>query len=70
MYNEDFVQLIIEKHGPEQAAIFCELESQKNAIIVEEFKELKIVPYDEYIDVAYERDWWAERAHKLKTQNS
>jgi len=68
MYNEDFVQMIIDKHGREQALIFCELEAEKNDLIVREFKQMKNISYDHYMDYDYERSWWKERAVKLKNQ--
>ena len=54
MYNEDFVQRIISEHGRQQALIFCQLEAEKNDIIVREFKQMKNIPYDQYMDYDYE----------------
>ena len=68
MYNEDFVQHIISVHGREQALIFCELEAEKNDRIVREFKEMKNIPYDHYLDYDYEKQWWKDRAVKLKKE--
>ena len=69
MYNEDFVQSIIEKYGRQQALIFCQLEGEKNEIIVKEFKNMKNISYDQYLDFDYERRWWTSRAEKLKNEN-
>lgn len=68
MYNEDFVQRIISERGREAALIYCELEAEKNDLIVREYKYMKTIPYDQYIDCDYERNWWKTRAEKLKNQ--
>lgn len=68
MYNEDFVQRIIAEHGREQAIIFCQLEGEKNEVIVREFKQMKNIPYDQYMDYDYEMKWWKNRADKLKNE--
>lgn len=70
MYNEDFVQHIIEKHGREQAMIFCELEAKRNDMIVREFQQMKNIPYDHYLDYDYERSWWTGRLNKFKTESN
>jgi hypothetical protein len=69
MYNEDFVQKIIAEHGREQALIFCQLEGERNEIIVREYEEIGNLPYDQYLDHDYERNWWSKRAEKLKNSN-
>ena len=68
MYNEDFVQRIISEHGREQALIFCQLEGEKNELVVRQFKEMKNIPYDQYMDYDYEMTWWKNRANKLKNE--
>lgn len=70
MYNEDFVQQIIETHGREQAIIFCELEAKRHEMIVREFKQMKNIPYDHYLDHDYERSWWTGRLNKFKTESN
>jgi hypothetical protein len=68
MYNEDFVQRIISERGREAALIYCELEAERNDLIVREYKYMKTIPYDQYMDSDYERNWWKNRAEKLKNQ--
>jgi hypothetical protein len=68
MYNEDFVQKIITERGREAALIYCELEAERNDLIVREYKHMKTLPYDQYMDCDYERSWWTKRAEKLKNQ--
>ena len=68
MYNEDFVQRIISERGREAALIYCELEAERNDLSVREYKYMKTIPYDQYMDSDYERNWWKNRAEKLKNQ--
>lgn len=68
MYNEDFVQKIIAERGREAALIYCELEAERNDILVREYKYIKTLKDDECIDCDYERQWWSLRAEKLKNQ--
>ena len=63
MYNEEFLQDVIWKHGIDQAIIFCQLESDKYNI---QFNEMKAGDPIAHQELQYERDWWAERAEKLK----
>lgn len=63
MYNEDILQSILYKHGIDKAILFCEMESDKYV------KTLEAQIFTDPIDAAemqYERDWWAERAERLK----
>ena len=68
MYNEDFVQKIITERGREAALIYCELEAERNDILVREYKYIKTLRDDEYMNCDYERQWWSLRAEKLKNQ--
>jgi hypothetical protein len=63
MYNEQFLQDVIWKHGIDQAIIFCQLESDKYN---KQFNEMKAGDPIAHQELQYERDWWAERAEKLK----
>lgn len=63
MYNEEFLQDVIWKHGINQAIIFCQLESDKYN---KQFNEMKAGDPIVHQELQYERDWWAERAEKLK----
>lgn len=68
MYNEDFVQKIISERGREAALIYCELEAERNDILVREYKYIKTLRDDEFMNCDYERQWWSLRAEKLKNQ--
>lgn len=63
MYNDEFLQHIIHKYGVGYAAIYCEIESEKynKTMTAKVFTD----PID-HMELQYERDWWAERAERLK----
>jgi len=63
MYNEEFLQDVIWNHGINQAIIFCQLESDKYN---KQFNEMTAGDPIAHQELQYERDWWAERAEKLK----
>lgn len=63
MYNEEFLQNILHEKGVEQAIIFCELESKKYDML---FDEMDMGDSISISEIKYERDWWAERAERLK----
>lgn len=63
MYNEEFLQDVIYKHGIEHAILFCQLESDKYNKTIE--AKVFTDPID-HMELQYERDWWAERAERLK----
>lgn len=63
MYNEDFLQDIIYNHGVEQAIIYCRIESDRYN---KQFNEITAGDPIVHQELQYERDWWAERAEKLK----
>jgi len=63
MYNEIFLQKVISEYGVDQAIIFCQIESEKCDAL---FNEMDMGDLLEPSDVKYERDWWKERAEKLK----
>ena len=63
MYNEEFLQKVLHEHGVDQAIIFCQLESEKyNA----QYEEMDMGDALSISEIKYERDWWAERAERLK----
>jgi hypothetical protein len=64
MYNEDFLQDVLWTHGVKQAIIYCELESDRYDRM---FKEMTYIndPLHRQ-ELQYERDWWGQRAEKLK----
>ena len=63
MYNDEFLQHIIHKYGVNYATVYCEIESEK----YEKTMTAKIFtdPIDK-LEMEYERNWWAERAERLK----
>jgi len=63
MFNEDFLQDVIYNHGVTQAIIYCEINSDKYNKL---FNEMVVGDPIEHQELQYERDWWAERAEKLK----
>ena len=67
MLNEQFLQEVIWTHGVEKAIIFCQLESDKYNKM---FNETVAGDPIEHQEMQYERDWWAERAEKLKNDES
>jgi hypothetical protein len=68
MYNEDLVQVVIDKYGRQQALIYCQIEYDKNDMIYRELKSSKKVPQMDIYEVSYERQWWEERLKKLKNE--
>jgi hypothetical protein len=63
MYNEVFLQKVIKECGVEQAFIFCQLESEKYSA---QYEEMDMGDAISVSEIKYERDWWAERAERLK----
>lgn len=63
MYNEEFLQEVLNENGRTTAIIFCEIESRKYEKMI---KESIIVNPIDAMELTYERDWWANRAESLK----
>lgn len=63
MFNEDFLQDVIYNHGVTQAIIYCEINSDKYNKL---FNETVVGDPIAHQELQYERDWWGERAEKLK----
>jgi len=63
MFNEDFVKDVINNHGVNQAIIYCEINSDKYNKL---FNEMIAGDPIDHQELQYERDWWAERAERLK----
>jgi len=63
MYNEEFLQKVLYEYGLHQAIIFCQLESEKYDA---QYKEMDMGDAISVSEIKYERDWWAERAERLK----
>jgi len=67
MYNEDFLQKVIYERGMDEAIIFCQIESEK---FDKEWREYIGKDPIALQELQYERDWWAERAQRLKNDES
>jgi hypothetical protein len=63
MYNDEFLQHIIHTYGVKYATVFCEIESQKYDKTIE--AKVFTDPIDK-LELEYERNWWKERAERLK----
>lgn len=63
MYNEEFLQGVIWEHGVEQAIIYCQVTSSRYGKLFTETVSSDPIAHQE---LQYERDWWAERAERLK----
>jgi hypothetical protein len=66
MYNQLLFNKLVEKHGVAHVIIYCQMESDTKALLYEECHKRGNVPYEEYMDYAYDRDWWANKAEELK----
>jgi len=64
MYNEDFLQDVLWTHGVKQAIIYCQIESDRYDKLFKETENISDILYRQ--ELKYERDWWAQRAEKLK----
>lgn len=63
MYNDSILQDFLHKYGVNKAITFCEMESEKYS------KTMEAKVFTDPIDcweMQYERDWWSERAERLK----
>ena len=68
MYNSDILDHLIAKFGIDDVIKFCEIESEKNALLAKSVDEDKR-HYPEPNEWRYERDWWAESGKKLKQRD-
>ena len=63
MFKEDVLKKLISDFGEIQAAIYCRMESAKNAYLFEDCvkkgEDVLCTQYD------YERDWWKDAEKKL-----
>lgn len=63
MYNQQILDLIVEKYGVEKSALFCEIAAMMYDIKYNAAKEFQ--PLSEY---DFERTWWIEASLKLHEQ--
>ena len=66
MYNKEISDKLIELYGEEQVALFSEMESIKNELIL---NDLTSNSFSELNEFSFERDWWKENSQKLKLRN-
>lgn len=65
MFNKDISDKLIELYGEEKVALFSEMESIKNELIV---NDLANNSFSELNEFSFERDWWKENGKKLKSR--
>ncbi len=65
MFNQQILDHLINKYGKEKTEIFCEMESERNALLYNEV-EKDNKHYPEPSEWQFERDWWAESGKQLK----
>jgi hypothetical protein len=65
MFNQQILDHLIEKYGKEKTTLFCEMESERNALLYNEV-EKDNRHYPEPNEWQFERDWWAESGKQLK----
>lgn len=64
MFNSEILEHLIKKYGKEKTQIFCEMESERNALLFNETEQdKKHLP--EPSEWQFERDWWAESGKQL-----
>jgi len=67
MYNSDILDHLIAKYGIDDVIKFCDMESEKNALLAGSVDEDK-QNYPEPNEWKFERDWWAESGKQLKSR--
>lgn len=65
MYNSEILDHLIAKYGIDDVIKFCEMESEKNALIANDYDRNRNSK-SESNEHAYERDWWAIANKQLK----
>jgi hypothetical protein len=63
MFNKDISDKLIELYGEEQVALFSEMESIKNELILNDLTSNSFFELNEF---SFERDWWKDNAERLK----
>jgi hypothetical protein len=67
MYNSDILQHLIAKYGIDDTIKFCDMESEKNALLAQSVEE-DMQHHSEPNEWRFERDWWAESSKQLKSR--
>jgi hypothetical protein len=65
MYNSEILDHLIAKYGIDDVIKFCEMESEKNALLADDFEKNKTRD-SEPSEFSYERDWWSIANKQLK----
>lgn len=65
MYNSEILDHLIKKFGIDDVIKFCDMESEKNALLASSVEEDK-QHYPEPNEWKFERDWWAQSGKQLK----
>ncbi len=65
MYNSEILDHLIAKYGIDDVIKFCDMESEKNALLAASVDEDKQY-HPEPNEWKFERDWWAESGKQLK----
>jgi hypothetical protein len=64
MYNEAIVKVLLEKNPVEQVKIFCKIESMKNKLLSEDYKQQGITDTWPY-EFDYDAEWWENKYNEL-----
>ena len=65
MFNSEILDHLIAKFGIDDVIKFCEIESEKNALLAQSVDEDKR-HHPEPNEWRFERDWWKESGKQLK----
>jgi hypothetical protein len=65
MYNSEILDHLIIKYGIDDVIKFCDMESERNALLAQSVDEDK-QHYPEPNEWVFERDWWADSSKQLK----
>lgn len=65
MYNSEILDHLIAKYGIDDVIKFCEMESEKNSLLADDFNRNKN-KNSEPNEFSYDRDWWAMANKQLK----
>jgi hypothetical protein len=67
MYNSDILEHLIAKYGIDDTIKFCDMESEKNALLAQSVEE-DMQHHPEPNEWRFERDWWADSSKQLKSR--
>jgi hypothetical protein len=64
MYNQDILDVLLQKHEVEHVKIFCKIESLKNKMLAEDYKKKGIEDTWPY-EFDYDAEWWENKYNEL-----